>query len=162
MTENELHELNRLPEIDPDYEGKKTEAAQAKEKIKFRTLFLPVLFIITSAWSFLPFPSSGRVSIFITVLGLAGSGIVPTALIVRYKLDTSKYFPVKMILFALTVSGAVFALLANFIGPVLLGAALIGELALALFSKTDKKTKLCLFLSNGVWGFLGFLLDLLF
>ena len=159
MTENELYELNSLPEIDPNYE-KKIELAQDKaEKLKFRTLFLPVLSILASVFLIVLFLTRDCIPLFITALGLTVGGIVPTVLIVRNKPDTSKYFPVKIISFAVTAAGAVFVFLGNAVGLVLLGAAIIGELAFALPQKTDRRTKLCLILSSWVWGVIGFLLD---
>ena len=161
MTENELYELNRLPEIDPNYERKIPEPARDQaEKIKFRTLFLPVLLIsINAVFLFLSMGSDGFIPVFVSILGLGCGGIVPTVLIERYRLDTSKYFPGKMILFALTAAAITFFLFGKYFGLIMLGAAVIGELVFALLQKTDGKTKLCLILSSAVWGFGGFLLD---
>lgn len=170
MTENELYELNQLPEIDPDYVPKRAEPAQngpariMTKKAWILSLFFPVLSILASAvliiWN-LVYTANGHGFdlIFVTLFGLIACGIVPTVLIVRNRLDTSKFFIVKSILFALTVTGIAFALLNEPITLAFLLVAVIGELVFALLQKTDGKTKLCLILSSLVWGFIGFLTD---
>lgn len=160
MAENELHELNRLSEIAPDCESAQVEPAQAPaENVKLRTLFLPVLLITTGAVLMVLFCSfDGFIPVFFPILGL-GSAITSAVLIYRYKLDTSKYFPVKMILFALTAAAIAVYLSGKYFSLIMLGAAVVGELAFALCQKTDGKTKLCLILSSGVWGFIGSVLD---
>ena len=160
MTENELYEPNGLPETDTDYEKKPETAQTEAATIKFRTLFLPVLLIsINAVFLFLSMGFDGFIPVFVSILGLGCGGIMPTVLIYRYRLDTSKYFPGKMILFALTAAAIAFFLFGKYFSLIMLGAAAVGELAFALFQKTGGKTKLCLILSSAVWGFGGFLLD---
>ena len=159
MTENELYELNQLPEIDPDYEKKTELARDREEKGTFRTLLLPVLSMLASVVLIVLFLIRNCIPLFITLLGLIGGGIVPTVLILRYRLDTSKYFIDQMILLALTIAAFPFTLVGNYVGLVLLGLAVVGGVLLALFIKTGRKTKLCIILSSGVWCVIGFLLD---
>ena len=172
MTENELYELNGLSEIDPDYEPKRVEAVQNEnarittKKAWFLSLLLPILSILASAvliiWNLI-FIKDGYsfYFIFVTLLGLIIGGIVPTVLIVKNRLDTSKYFLGKLfILVTASILTVTFALKTNINGFVMLGLILAAELIYAAVQKTDVKTKVCLFLSSLAWSVLGFFLDL--
>ena len=134
----------------------------------FMSLLFPALSIIGSMIFVIMYLVNGGFPVFITILGLAGGGIVPIVLIVKNRLDLSKYFPVKIILFSLSaVAGTLFWTV--FIGrfhssfsililPILMIAA---EIVFALPQKTDNKRKICLALSSLAWGYLGFCIEML-
>ena len=172
MTENELYELNQLPEIDPDYVPKPVEPAKNEharittKKAWVLSLLLPALSILASAvliiWNLISIKDGySFYFIFVTLLGLIIGGIVPTVLIVKNRLDTSKYFLGKLfILVTASILTVTFALKTNINGFVMLGLILAAELIYAAVQKTDVKTKVCLFLSSLAWSVLGFFLDL--
>ena len=134
----------------------------------FMSLLFPVLSVIGSMIFVVMYLVNGGFPVFITILGLAGGGIVPIVLIVKNRLNLSKYFPVKIILFSLsavvgTLSWTVF--LGRFhsgfsilILPILMTTA---EVIYAAPQKTDNKTKICLALSSLTWGYLGFCIEML-
>lgn len=134
----------------------------------FMSLLFPVLSVIGSIIFVVMYLVNGGFPVFIGILGLAGGGIFPIVLIIRNRLDLSKYFPVKIILFSVSaVAGALswtvfigwfhssFSIL---ILPILMTAA---ELVYAVPQKTDNKTKICLALSSLAWGYLGFCIEML-
>lgn len=174
MTENELYELNRLPEIDPDYVPKRVEPVQDEnsrittKKAWILSLLFPVLSTLASAvliiWNLVYTANGyGFNLIFVTLLGLIAGGIVPTVLIVKNRLDTSKFFLGKLyILVIASIITVTLALKTDINGFVILGLILAAELIYAAVQKTGAKTKVCLFLSSLVWGILGFSLDVAF
>lgn len=155
-------------EIDPDFvrqTGNKPEHAPiTTKKAWFMSLFLPVLSILASAY-----PLSNACVLCTAPIGLVCGGIVPTVMIVRNKLDTSKFFRGKMILFAvlacvITVSWItslnVWTWIAEGLHFLILPIVMItAEIIFAAVQKTDPKTKLCLALSSPAWVYLGFTLD---
>lgn len=161
MTENELYELNRLPEIDPDYESKRREPTRVMtKKAWFMSLFLPVLLMLASVTVMIVEPFF---IITMVPLGLVFGGIIPTVMIARNKVDMSGFFRGKIILFGVlavaaplswiffdiwTREGIIILVL-----PLLIAAA---ELTYAGIQKTDIITKICLALSSFVWCYLGF------
>lgn len=173
MTENELYELNRLPEIDPNYEPKRVGPAQNEnarittKKAWILSLLFPVLSMLASMGLIIlnliyiihrnyPYLFFGCVSL----LGLIVGGIVPTVLIVRNRLDTSEFFLGKLyLLVTASMLTVTLSLKTNINGFVMLGLILAAELIYAAVQKTGVKTKVCLFLSSLAWGFLGFMLD---
>ena len=174
MTEDELYELNQLPEIDPDYVPKRAEPAQNEparittKKAWFLSLFFPVLSLLASSgWIILEIvyllaygsPSYSYKFFYCTALfGLIVGGIVPTVLIARNRLDTSKYFLGKLlILLPVAAITVIFVFTRGVDGFMMLG--IMPELIYASVQKTNIKTKICLFLSSLAWGILGFLLD---
>ena len=134
----------------------------------FMSLLFPVLSIIGSMIFAVMYLVNGGFPVFIGILGLAGAGIFPIVLIVKNRLDLSKYFPVKIILFSLsavvgTLSWTVFigwfhSGFSILILPILMTAA---ETVYAASRKTDSKTKICLALSSLAWGYLGFCIEML-
>ena len=183
MTENDIYELNQLPEIDPNYERQTVNERQTvsapdparsmTKKAWFKSLFLPVFSMLASAvlplWDLYTVIAEGDVYyfFFIPLFGVICGGIVPTVLIVRYRLDLSKYFRGKMILFFVWAVGFVFASLDLLIWHltnggifwVLLIVTVIAELIFTAVQNTSIKTKLCLVLSSLVWGYLGLIID---
>lgn len=136
----------------------------------FMSLLFPVLSMIGSIiWILMClskslFPGGSCTA----VLGLAGGGIVPYVLIARNRIDTSQFFPGKMILFAVSavigvLSWTVFIDLMSYVYTLLVLPILTiaAEVAFAARQKTDRKTKVCLTLSSLVWGYLGFVLEIL-
>ena len=175
MTENELYELNRLPEIDPDYVPKRVGPAQNEparimtKKAWLLSLFFPVLSMLASAvliiWNLVYTVNGyGFYLIFVTLLGLIVGGIVPTVLIARNRLDTSKYFLGKLIILISSAAAVLLDIMTGGVldGFILLGFVLAAEFIYALVQKTDIKTKICLFMSSLAWGFLGSALDFWF
>lgn len=177
MFQNEITEINALPpmEIDPDYESRIADEPDPKnqknqparittKKAWFMSLFLPVLSMIAFT-----LPLMNGLYLLTAVFGLIGGGIVPTVMIVCGKIDTSKYFPAKMILFAVLVAVVVFSWITSsniwtWIGEgfhflILPISIITAELIFAATRKTDAKTKLCLVLSSAAWVCLGFTLD---
>ena len=132
------------------------------------SLLFPVLSILGSMIFVVMYLVNGGFPVFITILGIAGGGVVPIVLIVKNRLDLSKYFPVKIILFSLSaVAGTLFWTV--FIGrfhssfsilflPILM---ITSEIVFALPQKTDSKTKICLALSSLTWGYLGFCIEMI-
>ena len=138
------------------------------KKAWFMSLLFPVLSILGSMIFVIMYLVNGGFPVFIGILGLAGGGIFPIVLIVKNRLDMSKYFPVKIILFSLsavvgTLSWTVFigwfdSGYSLLILPILMIAA---EIVYAAPQKTDNKTKVCLALSSLAWGYLGFCIEML-
>lgn len=175
MTENELYELNRLPEIDPNYEPKRVGASQNEnarittKKAWIISLLFPVLSMIGSAVFIVMFLTDSYFSVFITAFGAVCGGVIPMVMIIRCKLDLSKYFLGKIILFSVlalgvTLSWTVFIIWLGrnfniFILPMLIIAA---EIIFAVLQKADLKTKICLVLSSLTWGYLGFISEMIF
>lgn len=173
MIQNEISEINALPpiEIDPDYESRTANEPDPKnqparittKKAWFMSLFLPVLSIIAFA-----FPLINGLFLLSAVFGLIG-GILPTVMIVRGRIDTSKYFPGKMILFAVLAAVVVFSWITSlnvwtwiaegFHFLILPAVMITAEIIFAATRKTDVRTKLCLALSSAAWVYLGFTLD---
>ena len=132
------------------------------------SLLFPVLSVIGSMIFIVMYLVNGGFPVFIGILGLVGSGIIPIVLIIRNRLDMSKYFPVKIILFSVFgVAGTLFwtVFIGRFhssfsilIPPILMIAV---EIVFALPQKTDNKTKICLALSSLAWGYLGFVLEMI-
>ena len=133
------------------------------------SLLFPVLSILGSAVFIVMFLTDGYFSAFIAAFGAICGGIVPMVMIIRGKLDMSKYFLGKIILFSalalgVTLSWTVFI---NWLGrnfnifilPMLIIAA---EIVFASVQKADLKTKICLVLSSLAWGYLGFISELIF
>lgn len=139
------------------------------KKAWFMSLLFPVLSILGSAVFIVMFLTDGYFSVFISVLGLTVGGVVPMVMIIRGKLDMSKYFLGKIILFSalavgVTLSWTVFIGWLGegfncFIPPMLMIAA---EIIFAVLQKADLKTKICLVLSSLAWGYLGFISELMF
>lgn len=135
----------------------------------FLSLLFPVLSILGSAVFIVMFLTDGYFSAFIAAFGAICGGIVPMVMIIRGKLDLSKYFPGKIILFSVlvigvTLSWTVFIVWLGensnfFILPMLMIAA---EIVFAALQKADLKTKICLVLSSLAWGYLGFISELIF
>lgn len=133
------------------------------------SLSLPVLSILGSAVFIVMFLTHGYFSAFITAFGAICGGIVPMVMTIRGKLDLSKYFLGKIILFSVlvigvTLSWTVFiAWLGQgsnfFILPILMTVA---EIVFAALQKADLKIKICLVLSSLAWGYLGFIFELIF
>ena len=134
----------------------------------FMSLLFPVLSMIGSMVFVIMWLVNGGFPVFIAVLGLAGGGIFPIVLIVKNRLDLSKYFPVKIMLFSVsavvgTLSWTVFigrfhSGFSILILPILMTAA---EIVYAAPQKTDNITKVCLALSSLTWGYLGFCIEML-
>lgn len=135
----------------------------------FMSLLFPVLSILGSAVFIVMFLTDGYFSVFISALGLTVGGVVPMVMIIRGKLDMSKYFPGKIILFlALALEAALsWTVFIGWLGegfnvfipPMLMIAA---EIIFAVLQKADLKTKICLVLSSLAWGYLGFISELIF
>lgn len=175
MSENELNGLFSSLEIDPDYvpqtAGYDDEARLEPEpkrittkKAWFMSLFMPVLMILAFAFFVLVGLAQKAPGVILFVSPCPICGAVSGALIIRDKIDLSRYFPVKLILFAVLASGvtltltvfvwvgaAAFAFLLWGI-PIFAAAA---ELIYAYTRKADGKTRLCLALSSFVYGWLG-------
>lgn len=177
MSENKVFDFSI--EIDPDYVRQTANEPDPKsepERIKTKkawimSLALPVLSIHASAcFVILGLLGSSYFCVFTALFGLVGGGIVPTVMIVRGGLDTSKFFLGKMILiFASIATWFIFnyTKLEYWVFDILGGFAyqifiLTAELIFAAVQKTDLKTKICLALSSLAWGFLGFSLDFYF
>ena len=135
----------------------------------FLSLLLPVLSIIGSMIFVVIYLVNGGFPVFIGILGLVGSGIVPIVLIIRNRLDMSKYFPVKIILFSV-LGVAVMLSWADLISSwfdngynlfIPAGVVLVAEIVFAALQKTDRKTKICLALSSVAWSYLGFVLEMI-
>lgn len=134
----------------------------------FMSLLFPVLSVIGSMIFVVMYLVNGGFPVFIGILGLAGAGVFPIVLIIRNRLDLSKYFPVKIILFAVsavvgTLSWTVFigrfhSGFSILILPILMTAA---EIFYAASRRTDSKTRICLALSSLAWGYLGFCIEML-
>lgn len=151
-------------EIDPNYvpQAKPDPNAPARITTKrawFMSLFIPVLAILASAYPiaiFMIFPT--------TILGVIVGGVVPLVMIIRGRIDTSKFFLGKMILLILTADAVFFVVFVWYKiswlneGLVIIIAPIIPALAEIIFAatrKTDRKTKLCLALSSVAWVYLG-------
>lgn len=149
-------------EIDPDYVRQTAPDPNAPARITtkrawFMSLLIPVLAIAYPiAYFLIIFP--------LAIFGLIIGGIVPLVMIIRGRIDTSKFFLGKMILLAATVGG-IFLVdaswtsiswldeeLCTIITPIVLALA---EIIFAATRKTDRKTKLCLALSSVAWVYLG-------
>lgn len=148
-------------EIDPNY-VRQTEpdpnapARIATKRAWFMSLLIPVLAILASMYPFLFFPS--------TILGVIVGGVVPLVMIIRGRIDTSKFFLGKMILLAATVGGIILVVVTYYsnswlnedlcmiITPIVLALA---EIIFAATRKTVTKTKVCLALSSVAWVYLG-------
>ena len=173
MTENELYELNQLSEIDPNYEPKRVGPVQNEnarittKKAWILSLLFPVLSMLASMgliiWNLIVIVHDKNGTFvfgFISLLGLMIGGIVPTVLIARNKLDTSKFFLGKLIILISSVAAVLLDIMTGVLdGFILLGFVLAAELIYAAVQKTGVKTKVCLFLSSLAWGVLGFFLD---
>lgn len=163
MTENELHELNGFPEIDPDYENKKTEPERIMtKKAWFLSLFFPVLSMLASVAAAIVDPFF---IITMVPLGLIFGGIIPTVMTARSKVDLSGFFRGKMILFGALAAAAplswIFFDIWTREGMIILALPLLitaAEVVYAGIQKTDIGTKICLALSSFVWCYLGFVL----
>ena len=132
------------------------------------SLLFPVLSILGSMIFVVMYLVNGGFPVFIGILGLAGAGVFPIVLIVKNRLDLSKYFPVKIILFSVSaVVGTLFWTV--FIGRVHSGVSILilpilmtaAEIVYAAPQKADRKTKICLALSSLAWGYLGFCIEML-
>lgn len=171
MSENKAFDFS--VEIDPNYVRQKRDDPDHKptrtmtERAWFMSLLLPVLSILASAFFVVLSLLSGRLFVFTAVLGLICGGIVPTVMIVRGKLDMSKFFLGKMILIAAAVAiwfvfnyteleYWIFDILGGFTYQIVI---LLAEIIFAAVQNTNIKTKICLALSSLAWGFLGFSLD---
>lgn len=164
-------------EVDPNYvRQKRNDPALQKQPAQIMTtrawvmsLLLPVLSILASVFFvvFVMIPSGFPSFVFTAVLGLICGGVVPTVMIVRGKLDTSKFFIGKMILIAAAVGiwflfnyteleYWIFDILGGFTYQIVI---VLAEIIFAAVQKTNIKTKICLALSSLGWGFLGFSLD---
>ena len=172
MTENELYELNQLSEIDPNYEPKRVGPVQNEnarimtKKAWILSLLFPVLSMLASIgliiWNLIYIIHENYPFFFgfVSLLGLIVGGIVPTVLIARNKLDTSKFFLGKLIILIASAAAVLLDIMTGVLdGFVLLGFVLAAELIYATVQKTGVKTKVCLFLSSLAWGVLGFFLD---
>ena len=98
MSENNFNNIPQLPETGPAHFM--TPGAWCK------SLFLPALSIVMSTGGIILIMSGGIAFyklIFVALLGLTVGGIVPAVMIIRNKLDASKYFVGKMTLFCLCV-----------------------------------------------------------
>lgn len=148
--------------VDPDYEPpKKEESKKGLTKSQLiLSLILPVLSCVAVPvlWVMeLAFP------LFSAILGIAFGGIVPIVMIVRKKIDISKYLAVKLALLGLLI---VFVVLQCvffrhwerrlLIFPVVILAA---ECVFAFTRKTDIDTKIALGLSSLGWAYLGMVFD---
>ena len=170
MSENKTFDFS--VEIDPNYVKQKRDEPDHKPKparittkrALFMSLLLPVLSILASAY-----PLTQGCIILTSVLGLICGGVLPIVLIVRGRIDTSKFFLGKMILFAVLAAVVVISWITSLdvwrwiaeglqflILPTVMIAA---EIIFAATRKTDRKTKLCLALSSAAWAYLGFTLD---
>ena len=170
MPDNELFDFSM--EIDPDYvrqiadkpDHKPKPARIKTKKAWVMSLLLPVLSILASAY-----PLCNGLFLFTVSVGAICGGIIPTVMIARNKLDTSKYFPGKMILFAVLVAVVVISWvtslnvwtwIAEGLHFMILPTAMItAEIIFAAVQKTDTETKLVLALSSPAWVYLGFTLD---
>ena len=133
------------------------------------SLLFPVLSILGSAVFIVMFLTDGYFSVFISALGLTVGGVVPMVMIIRGKLDMSKYFPGKIILFSVLAVGVTLSWTVSigwlgenfniFILPMLMIAA---EIVFAALQKADLRTKICLVLSSLAWGYLGFISEMIF
>ena len=174
MTENELYELSQLSEIDPNYEPKRVGPVQNEnarittKKAGILSLLFPGLSMLASIglmiWNLIVIVHDKNgtcVFGFISLLGLIIGGIVPTVLIARNKLDTSKFFLGKLIILISSAAAVLLDIMTGVLdGFILSGIILAAEFIYAAVQKTGVKTKICLFLSSLAWGFLGFALDL--
>lgn len=134
----------------------------------FKSMFFPILSIIVSAIILIGFLSELRFSevAFTAIFGVVCGGIVPLFLIMFFKIDISKYFVGKMILFAVLAilvvpSWILFVYMGGgslgiFILPIVI---LIAETNFSAIKDEDFKTKLCLVLSSLVHVYSGFLID---
>lgn len=164
--------FNFSAEIDPDYVRQTADEPDYKPKPArittkrawFMSLLVPVLSILASAY-----PLTQGCIILTSILGVICGGILPIVLIVRGRIDTSKFFLGKMILFTALAAVVVTSWITSqdvwkwiseglhfLILPTVL---IIAELVFATTRKTDGKTKLCLVLSSAAWAYLGFTLD---
>lgn len=151
-------------EIDPDYVRQTAPDPNRPARITtkrawFMSLLIPVLSILASAY-----PIVNALIFPLTILGVIFGGIVPLVMIIRGRIDTSKFFLGKMILLAALVGGIIFVVnvwchiswlddeLCIIITPIVLALA---EIIFAATRKTDRKTKLCLALSSVAWVYLG-------
>ena len=169
MTENELYELNRIPEIGTEYERRQIETARGMtKKAWFMSLLFPVLSILEGMiWVLICLSNSWFPDGLCTaILSLAVGGIVPYVLIIRNRLDLSGYFPVKIILFFALAVGATLSVIVPFYWmiklialPVIPMLIIAAEIVYAARQKTYRKTKICLVLSSLAWGWLGFCLE---
>lgn len=172
MSDKELFDFSA--EIYPDYVGQKADepdhrpkpARITTKKAWFMSLLLPILSILASAY-----PIMNCIIFPTMILGLIFGGIVPLVMIVRGRIDTSKFFLGKMILFAVLAAGVVISWidaldiwiwvserLNILVLPIVM---IIAELIFAAAQKTDPKTKLCLALSSAAWVYLGFAINLI-
>ena len=172
MPDDKIFDLTA--EIDPDYVPQprsKTDPEKAHEmttKAWAMSLLLPVLSILWSAFAVVVSLGSSTPFIFTAILGLGCGGIIPTVMIVRGRLDLSRFFLGKMIIIAASV--AIWFLfnyttleywifdtgVSGFIYPI---TVLLIEIIFAAVQKTNVKTKICLALSSLVWGLIAFMLD---
>lgn len=158
-------------EVDTDYvrqtanepDHKLKPARITTKKAWFMSLLVPVLSILASVYPImngLIFPT--------TILGLIFGGIVPLVMIVQGRIDTSKFFLGKLILFAALAAAIFLAVVSafrdwwlaeklNFLIPPI--ALMIAEIIFAAVQKTDSKTKLCLVFSSAAWVYLGSSID---
>lgn len=134
-----------------------------------KSLLIPLLSIsVTSVFLVCFLPTYGSLSdvICTAVLGLICGGIVPLFLIIYFKVDLSKYFVGKMILFLvlaiLIVPAWIYVIYVSYSGNeivVLPAVIFIAETVYAVVKGDGFKTKICLVLSSLVYGYSGFLID---
>ncbi len=134
-----------------------------------KSLLIPLLSVsVTSVFlmCFLSTYCSFSDVICTVVLGLVCGGIVPLFLIIYFKVDLSKYFVGKMILFLvlaiLIVPAWIYVIYVSLHGNeivVLPAVIFVSETVYALVKGDGFKTKICLILSSLVYGYSGFLID---
>lgn len=132
------------------------------------SLFFPSLSIIISIiFLIIIVPDFGLgEAAFIAALGLVCGGLMPLFLIIFLKVDTSKFFAGKMIIFTTLVIGIILSWFVFDVWTVqksnvftLSFFILTAEIIFALTRKTNPKTKLCLILSSSVYMYTGFIID---
>lgn len=134
------------------------------------SLLFPTLSIAVSlVWLSILFIGGYRfVAVHITAFGLFCGGLIPFFMILFLKIDTSKFFVGKLILFAAFAVGVLYALFVDNLWTFfnlsnLLALPILTFIAEAVFAgtrKTDLKTKLCLILSSPIYLYAGFMIDL--
>lgn len=135
-----------------------------------KSLLIPLLSVSITSVFLLCFLATGYIGlsdvICTAVLGLVFGGIVPLFLIIYFKVDLSKYFVGKMILFLvlviLIVPTWIYVIYVSLHGDeavILPAAILVSEAVYAVVKGDGFKTKICLVLSSLVYGYSGFLID---
>ncbi len=157
-------------EIDIDYVPQSRPEEQSgfmphrieKKREWFLSLFFPIL---SAAALVVLYICGFALPLMSALLGIGVGGVLPIALIVHGKIDTSKYFVGKLILTAAFAADFILTFYAAWyeynifvvIAPSI--ADLAAEAVYAFTRKTDGKTKTTLFLSSLGLGFFGCVLD---